>query len=118
MGYALHAFMHQLACLCKLSLQGLPCLCRYASLLVWQQGGWQAQAKPLTWYIVQLVLNLSWPLTFFKAKRLQLAGFVNLGACTQTAAQQAWYMLPSPSPPLLPASLYAPANHPDAVKQQ
>ena len=52
----------------------------YASYLVWLEGGWQAQAAPLTWYSAQLVLNLAWPLTFFVAKRIQLAEVVNLGA--------------------------------------
>ena len=55
----------------------------YASWLVWLEGGWQAQAKPLTMYIIQLVLNLAWPLTFFKLKRLQTAEVVNLGAHSQ-----------------------------------
>ena len=41
---------------------------------------WLVQGNPLTFYVIQLVLNLSWPLTFFKAKKLQTAAVVNVGA--------------------------------------
>ncbi|KAL3692608.1 hypothetical protein R1sor_006259 [Riccia sorocarpa] len=44
-----------------------------ASWLVWAEGGFQLQGKPLTLYITQLVLNLLWPILFFGKKNLGLA---------------------------------------------
>ncbi|CAM6102652.1 unnamed protein product [Calypogeia fissa] len=44
-----------------------------ASWLVWAEGGLHKQGVPLTLYLVQLVLNLLWPMFFFGWKNLGLA---------------------------------------------
>jgi tryptophan-rich sensory protein len=36
-----------------------------AAWLVWRAGGWAAQRRPLTLFVVQLVLNALWSLFFF-----------------------------------------------------
>jgi tryptophan-rich sensory protein len=36
-----------------------------AAWLVWREGGWARQRRPLTLYIVQLVLNAAWTPIFF-----------------------------------------------------
>ncbi|KAH7444817.1 hypothetical protein KP509_02G093200 [Ceratopteris richardii] len=60
-----------------------------ASWLVWAEGGWVKQKPALGLYIVQLVLNLLWPYTFFGQHNILLAlvdivalDFV-LAACVQ-----------------------------------
>lgn len=50
----------------------------YASWRVWIQGGWQAHQKALSLYVVQLALNLSWPIMFFREKKLGTAQGINL----------------------------------------
>eukprot|EP01018_Ginkgo_biloba_P003452 Gb_29494 [translate_table: standard] len=44
-----------------------------ASWLVWVEGGFQRQAKPLAIYAVQLVINLLWPFIFFGLHKPGLA---------------------------------------------
>lgn len=44
-----------------------------ASWLVWAEGGFHKQGMPLTLYVLQLVLNLLWPMFFFGWKNLSLA---------------------------------------------
>ncbi|KAL2635161.1 hypothetical protein R1flu_006640 [Riccia fluitans] len=44
-----------------------------ASWLVWAEGGFHVQGRPLTLYITQLVLNLLWPVLFFGQQKLGLA---------------------------------------------
>ena len=51
----------------------------YASYIVWTYGGFDAQSGPLLVYALQLVLNLAWPLIFFKQKKLKLGMVDNLG---------------------------------------
>lgn len=51
----------------------------YASWRVWLCGGWQANQAALSLYVLQLVLNLSWPLVFFNQKKLGEALALNLG---------------------------------------
>ena len=43
--------------------------------LVWKQGGWKAQRRPLALFLVQLVLNAAWTPLFFK---LQAPGWAAL----------------------------------------
>lgn len=57
----------------------LYALMGYASYIVWTYGGWEAQKGPLLIYGLQLVLNLFWPIIFFKQKKLKLAMAENLG---------------------------------------
>eukprot|EP00891_Asterochloris_glomerata_P007018 jgi/Astpho2/7018/Aster-01872 len=57
----------------------------YASYLVWQHGGWEANPLAFKLYAVQLAFNLLWPVTFFIKKRLGWAQLVNL-ACLTTAS--------------------------------
>ncbi|KAI8467735.1 MAG: translocator protein [Monoraphidium minutum] len=45
----------------------------YASYLVYEQGGFKAQAAPLAIYITQLVLNFAWTPLFFTLHRFDLA---------------------------------------------
>lgn len=45
----------------------------YARYLVWEEGGFAAQARALAWYLSQLILNLGWQPLFFLFKRLDLA---------------------------------------------
>ncbi len=61
------------SCCCLLQVMG------YASYLVWQHGGWQANPLAFKLYAVQLAFNLLWPVTFFIKKRLGWAQLVNLG---------------------------------------
>ncbi|KAL3153773.1 hypothetical protein ABBQ32_013361 [Trebouxia sp. C0010 RCD-2024] len=61
----------------------------YASYLVWKQGGIEAQKRPLTFYGLQLVFNLCWPVTFFLRKKLGQAQIVNL-ATLALASATAW----------------------------
>jgi tryptophan-rich sensory protein len=56
----------------------LYCFMGYASYLVWTYGGFDAQSGPLLIYALQLLLNLAWPLIFFKQKKLKLAMVENL----------------------------------------
>jgi benzodiazapine receptor len=44
-----------------------------AAWLVWRQGGWTQQRRPLAWYLVQLVLNAAWTPLFFGLHRPDLA---------------------------------------------
>uniref|UniRef100_A0A0C9QWZ6 TSA: Wollemia nobilis Ref_Wollemi_Transcript_2310_1165 transcribed RNA sequence n=1 Tax=Wollemia nobilis TaxID=56998 RepID=A0A0C9QWZ6_9CONI len=44
-----------------------------ASWLVWVEGGFQKQARPLIIYGVQLIINLLWPPIFFGLHRIGLA---------------------------------------------
>ena len=37
----------------------------FAAWLVWRRGGLRAQAGPLTWYLLQLVVNALWSWLFF-----------------------------------------------------
>ncbi|KAK9809446.1 hypothetical protein WJX73_008489 [Symbiochloris irregularis] len=50
----------------------------YASWRVWLVGGWQANQVALSLYVLQLALNLCWPLVFFNAKKLKEALALNL----------------------------------------
>ena len=72
--------MSDLFC-CLLQVMG------YASYLVWQHGGWEANPLAFKLYAVQLAFNLLWPVTFFIKKRLGWAQLVNLGelACQRSA---------------------------------
>jgi tryptophan-rich sensory protein len=36
-----------------------------AAWLVWRQGGWRQQRRPLTWFGLQLALNVVWSGLFF-----------------------------------------------------
>lgn len=36
-----------------------------AAWLIWRRGGWREQRRPLSWFIVQLVLNAAWTPLFF-----------------------------------------------------
>ncbi|GJP73644.1 hypothetical protein CLOP_g4339 [Closterium sp. NIES-67] len=50
-----------------------------ASFLVWREGGWAAQRGPLVLYGVQLLVNLAWPVVFFKMHRIGAAlGVISL----------------------------------------
>ena len=64
----------------------------YASWRVWLQGGWQAQQSALSLYLIQLALNLSWPLIFFNLKRLGLALAVNLSARMSLCATSEYHI--------------------------
>jgi len=44
-----------------------------AAWLVWREGGWAAQKKPLSLYAVQLTLNALWTPLFFRFHRPDLA---------------------------------------------
>jgi tryptophan-rich sensory protein len=44
-----------------------------AAWLVWRRGGWPAQRRPLTLYLVQLALNAAWTPIFFGLKNPGLA---------------------------------------------
>ena len=44
-----------------------------AAWLVWLQGGFKKQRKPLMWFITQLLLNAAWSPLFFGAHRLGIA---------------------------------------------
>lgn len=44
-----------------------------AAWLVWQRGGWAAQSRALSLYLVQLVLNAAWTPLFFGLKMPGLA---------------------------------------------
>jgi len=44
-----------------------------AAWLVWREGGWARQRRPLVLYATQLALNLAWTPVFFAAERLALA---------------------------------------------
>ncbi|CAI5954080.1 unnamed protein product [Closterium sp. NIES-64] len=44
-----------------------------ASFLVWREGGWAAQRGPLLLYGTQLLVNLAWPVVFFKMHRIGAA---------------------------------------------
>jgi benzodiazapine receptor len=44
-----------------------------AAWLVWRRGGWAAQRRPLTLYLVQLALNAAWTPLFFGLKMPGLA---------------------------------------------
>lgn len=44
-----------------------------AAWLVWRQGGWRAQRRPLGWFVVQLGLNALWSPLFFGLHRPGLA---------------------------------------------
>lgn len=44
-----------------------------AAWLVWRRGGWQAQRRALTLYLVQLALNAAWTPLFFGLKQPGLA---------------------------------------------
>ena len=57
----------------------LYCFMGYASYIVWTYGGFEAQKGPLMVYGLQLVLNLLWPIIFFKQRKLRLAMVENLG---------------------------------------
>jgi len=62
----------------------------YASYLVWRQGGLEAQKRPLTFYALQLVFNLAWPITFFLRKKLgqgQIVNLITLGLASATARE-------------------------------
>ncbi|KAK9806234.1 hypothetical protein WJX72_006747 [[Myrmecia] bisecta] len=61
----------------------------YASFRVWSLGGWAAQSQPLTLYLVQLGLNLAWPLIFFRFHRIGLAMLDNLALLAAAAATAA-----------------------------
>ncbi|SKB00970.1 TspO and MBR related proteins [Prosthecobacter debontii] len=50
-----------------------------AAWLVWKKGEFKFQAKPLTWYFIQLGLNAAWTPLFFGAHEL-LASLVVLAA--------------------------------------
>lgn len=41
-----------------------------AAWLVWRRGGWGRQRRPLTWFVVQLVLNALWTPLFFGFHRI------------------------------------------------
>ena len=69
----------------------------YASYLVWKQGGIEAQKRPLTFYGLQLVFNLCWPITFFLRKKLGQAQIVNLGetaitTCGESLLHLGWHL--------------------------
>jgi translocator protein len=44
-----------------------------AAWLVWRQGGWQAQGRPLRLFLVQWLLNALWTPLFFGMHRIGLA---------------------------------------------
>lgn len=44
-----------------------------ASWLVWSEGGFKKQLYPLAAYTVQLIINLLWPVIFFRAQKIRLA---------------------------------------------
>lgn len=44
-----------------------------AAWLVWKQGGWSAQKRPLTFYVAQIVVNALWSLIFFGRQMIGLA---------------------------------------------
>lgn len=48
-----------------------------AAWLVWQQGGWRAQKRPLTLYVAQLALNAAWTPLFF-GLRSPSAAFIDI----------------------------------------
>ncbi|MEN3943104.1 TspO/MBR family protein [Prosthecobacter sp. SYSU 5D2] len=44
-----------------------------AAWLVWKQGGWTRQRRPLTLYFIQLALNAAWTPVFFGAHQMGAA---------------------------------------------
>ncbi|MFN0069394.1 MAG: TspO/MBR family protein [Limisphaerales bacterium] len=44
-----------------------------AAWLVWREGGWKAQARPLGWFLLQWLLNALWTPLFFGLHRPDLA---------------------------------------------
>eukprot|EP00892_Ulva_mutabilis_P010441 jgi/Ulvmu1/776/UM010_0150.1 len=57
-----------------------------ASWMVFKQGGFAAQKRPLGLYAAQLALNFAWQPLFFKAKRLDVALVDISGVLVLTAA--------------------------------
>jgi tryptophan-rich sensory protein len=51
----------------------LYCAMAVAAWLVWRQGGFAAQRRPLRWYAVQLLLNAAWSPLFFGLRRPDIA---------------------------------------------
>lgn len=51
----------------------LYALMALAAWLVWRRGGWAAQRRPLTLYLVQLALNALWTPIFFGLRQPGLA---------------------------------------------
>lgn len=50
-----------------------------AAWLVWREGGWRVQSKPLTLFLIQWVLNALWTPLFFGMRRPGLAFFEIIG---------------------------------------
>lgn len=59
-----------------------------ASYLVWQHGGFEAQQAAFLLYGIQLLLNLLWPIIFFKLRRIKLAQAENVGEGMPCALQR------------------------------
>lgn len=45
----------------------------FAAWLVWREGGWRVQSKPLTLFVIQWALNALWTPIFFGMRRPDLA---------------------------------------------
>jgi benzodiazapine receptor len=51
----------------------LYALMAMAAWLVWRHGGWAAQSRPVTLYLIQLALNAAWSVIFFGIRKLFFA---------------------------------------------
>jgi tryptophan-rich sensory protein len=70
-----------------------------AAWLVWREGGWARQRRPLTLYVVQLVLNAAWTPIFFG---LRQPGWALLEIVLLWAAILATLISFKPARPLAP----------------
>lgn len=80
-----------------------------AAWLVWQRGGWKAQCRPLTLYLVQWALNALWTPLFFGLQRPGLA-FTEIVVLLVTVVSTVvtfWRVRPAAAWLLAPYALWA-----------
>jgi tryptophan-rich sensory protein len=71
---------------------------------VWRRGGWDVQAAPLSWFVVQLGLNFAWSFLFFGLQQigwaladialLWVAIAVTIGLFARVSRGAAWMLAP------------------------